>query len=128
MLPNNALAKHNARILAVAAMFGGASPAIVISLGGLVGQGLSPDKDLATLPVSLLQLGLATGTIPAALLMRRLGRRSAYILGALIGVLAGSVAAHGIASAAFSVFCLGTFLAGWWGSFVQSYRFAATAS
>ena len=26
----------------------------------------------------------------------------------------------------FPVFCLGTFLAGWWGSFVQSYRFAAT--
>ena len=126
MPSNDALAKQNARTLAVAAMFGGASPAIVISLGGLVGQSLAPDKALATLPVSLLHLGLATGTIPAALLMRRLGRRSAYILGALIGVAAGSVAAHGIASAAFSVFCLGTFLAGWWGSFVQSYRFAAT--
>ena len=57
-------------MLAVAQSLGGASPAIIISLGGLVGQTLSPDKSLATLPVSLLQLGLATGTIPAAMLMR----------------------------------------------------------
>ncbi|HEV2557249.1 MAG TPA: MFS transporter [Microvirga sp.] len=124
-MPDDATAKHNARVLAVATALGGASPPIIVSLGGLVGQTLSPDKTLATLPVSLLQLGLATGTIPAALIMRRLGRRNAYMVGALIGILAGSVAAQGIASAAFAVFCLGTFLAGWWGSFVQSYRFAA---
>jgi len=122
---DDSLAKHNARVLALATAFGGASPAIVVSLGGLVGQTLAPDKELATLPVSVLQLGLATGTIPAALLMRRLGRRTGYVVGALIGVLAGSVAAYGIASALFAVFCVGTFLAGWWGSFVQSYRFAA---
>jgi MFS family permease len=113
-------------VLAVAQSLGGASPAIIISMGGLVGQTLSTDKSLATLPVSLLQLGLATGTIPAAMLMRRLGRRTGYIIGALIGVLAGCIAAIGITSALFPVFCLGTFLAGWWGSFVQSYRFAAT--
>ena len=50
MPSNDALAKQNARTLAVAAMFGGASPAIVISLGGLVGQSLAPDKALATPP------------------------------------------------------------------------------
>jgi MFS family permease len=119
------LARHNARVLAVAQSLGGASPAIVVSLGGLVGQTLADDKSFATLPVSLLQLGLASGTIPAALLMRQVGRRTGYVVGALIGILAGCVAAYGIASAVFSVFCLGTFLAGWFGSFVQSYRFAA---
>ena len=56
------------RALAVA--LGGASPAIVVSLGGLVGQSLAPTKELATFPVSLLNLGLALGTIPAAMLMR----------------------------------------------------------
>jgi predicted MFS family arabinose efflux permease len=123
---SDAVAQHNARVLAVAQALGGASPAIVISLAGLVGQGLASDKGLATLPVSLLQLGLAAGTIPAALLMRHVGRRTGYMLGALIGVLAGCVSAYGIVAAAFAVFCLGTFLSGWFGSFVQSYRFAAT--
>lgn len=123
---SDTVAKHNALVLAAAASLGGASPAIVVSLGGLVGQTLADDKSFATLPVSLLQLGLATGTIPAALLMRKVGRRTGYIVGALIGVLAGCVAAYGIASAVFATFCLGTFIAGWFGSFVQSYRFAAT--
>ena len=68
---NQALAQYNARVLAVALALGGASPAIVVSLGGLVGQSLAAEKELATLPVSLLQLGLATGTVPAAMLMRR---------------------------------------------------------
>lgn len=123
---SDALARYNAKVLAVAQAMGGASPAIVISLGGLVGQTLAPDRSFATLPVSLLQLGLATGTIPAALIMRRFGRRNAYSLAGLIGIAAGSTAATGISVASFLVFCLGTFLAGWFGSFVQSYRFAAT--
>jgi len=120
------IARHNARVLAVAQALGGASPAIVISLGGLVGQALADNKELATLPVSVLQLGLALGTIPAAMVMRRFGRRNGYFLGALIGVLAGCVASYGIVSAMFALFCVGTFMAGLFGSFVQSYRFAAT--
>jgi MFS family permease len=119
------LAKRNALVLSGAQALGGANPAIVISLGGLVGQALAENKLLATLPVSLLNLGLALGTIPAALLMRRIGRRNGYIVGGAIGVLAGSIAAYGIASAAFVLFCLGTFVSGFYGAFVQSYRFAA---
>lgn len=122
----DALAKRNALVLACAQALGGASPAIVVSLGGLVGQTLAENKELATLPVSLINLGLAAGTIPAAMMMRRLGRRNAYVLAGLIGVVAGTLAAAGIAAANFALFCLGTFIAGFWGSYTQSYRFAAT--
>ena len=122
------LAKHNARVLACAQALGGANPAIVISLGGIVGQTLVEDKSLATLPVSILNLGLAAGTIPAALLMRRFGRREGYLLGATIGVAAGITAAAGVVLSSFAVFCAGTFLAGLYAAFVQSYRFAAADS
>lgn len=125
-LEDDGVARRNAVVLACAQSLGGANPAIVVSLGGLVGQALASDKTLATLPVSLLQLGLAVGTIPAAFVMRRLGRRSGYILGALLGVLAGGIAAVGIAVSTFVLFCLGTFTAGLYASYVQSYRFAAT--
>jgi len=121
----DALARHNAIVLACAASMGAASPAIVISLGGLVGQVLAENKALATLPVSLINLGLALGTIPAAMLMRRVGRKAAYIFAGLLGVVAGCVAATGIAVASFALFCLGTFIAGFWGAYTQSYRFAA---
>jgi MFS family permease len=120
------LARRNVLILAAAQALGGASPSIIVSLGGVVGQTLAPSAFLVTLPVSLYQLGLALGTVPAAFIMRRFSRRSGYLLGASIGLLSGLVATLGIVVAAFAMFCLGTFLAGFYGSFVQSYRFAAT--
>lgn len=125
-LANDTIAKRNALVLALAMAFGGSSPAIVVSLGGLVGQSLAEDKQFATLPVSLLNLGLALGTIPAAMLMRRAGRRIGYIVGAGIGLCGGCLAAFGIASFSFVFFCFGTLIIGMYGSFNQSYRFAAT--
>ncbi|GAU80374.1 MFS transporter [Bosea sp. BIWAKO-01] len=121
----DALAKRNALVLACAQAFGGANPAIVVSLGGIVGSQLVTDKTFATVPVSLMQLGIACGVIPAAMLMRRLGRRNGYLIGALIGVIASSIAAAGTGSRIFWLFCLGTFMCGLYGAFVQSYRFAA---
>ncbi|MFN3686348.1 MFS transporter [Salinarimonas sp.] len=125
---DDALARRNALVLAGAQSLGGANPAIVISLGGIVGLSLAENPALATLPVSLLNLGLALGTIPAALLMRRFGRRTGYVIGATIGVVAGITAAMGIFREAFVLFCIGTFVAGFYGAFVQSYRFAAADS
>lgn len=121
-----ATVKRNIRVLTAAQALGGATGPIVISLGGLVGQHLSPEPALVTLPVSLFNLGLAAGTLPAAFVMRRLGRRSGYVIGASIGMTAGLSAAFGVAISTFAVFCLGTFLAGLSAAYVQTYRFAAT--
>ncbi|WOI28755.1 MULTISPECIES: MFS transporter [Sulfitobacter] len=80
---------------------------------------------MATLPVSIYNLGLALGMVPAAWIMRQYGRRGGYLLGAMIGVFSGLVAAGAISFGTFTFFCLGTFLAGLYASYVQSYRFAA---
>ena len=128
IVTDDRLAKRNAIVLACAQALGGANPAIVISLGGIIGYQLAENKALATLPVSLLNIGLAAGVIPAAMLMRKAGRRAGYITGAFAGVLAGCVAAAAISRETFWLFCLGTFIAGIYGAFVQSYRFAAIDS
>lgn len=120
--------KRNVWVLTAAQALGGTSTPIVISLGGLVGQQLTSNPELLTLPISLLNLGLALGTLPAMLAMRRLGRRAAYVLGGSIGMMAGLIAALGILKASFLIFCIGTSLAGFYSSFVQSYRFAAADS
>ncbi|WP_216825229.1 MULTISPECIES: MFS transporter [unclassified Sulfitobacter] len=117
--------RRNLTVLILAQSLGAASGPIVISLGGLVGQDLATDPALATVPVSIYNLGLALGTVPAAWIMRQYGRRSGYLLGAMIGVLSGLIAAGAISFGAFIFFCLGTFLAGLYASYVQSYRFAA---
>ncbi|MEO1975108.1 MAG: MFS transporter [Paracoccaceae bacterium] len=117
--------RRNLAVLVAAQSLGAASGPIVISLGGLVGMQLTPAGALATLPVSVYNLGLALGTLPAAWIMRRYGRRNGYLLGAIIAVASGLVAAGAITLGAFALFCLGTFLAGLYAAYVQSYRFAA---
>lgn len=126
MTQDQVSAQRNSWVLTAAQALGASSTPIVISLGGLVGMQLSPDPALATLPVSILNLVLALGTIPAALVMRRLGRRAAYILGAGFGIGSGLIAALGLMQASFLVFCIGTCMAGLYSAYVQSYRFAAT--
>lgn len=125
-MPDQTLARRNILVLTAAQALGASSPPIIISLGGLVGQQLSSDPALVTLPVSLFNLGLAAGTLPAAFVMRSIGRRNGYLLGATLGIVAGLIAALGIFVASFVIFCLGTFIAGFYASYVQSYRFAAT--
>ncbi|RGE40591.1 MFS transporter [Comamonas testosteroni] len=126
MPSDNTQQRRNMGLLVAAQSLGGASAPIIISLGGLVGQQLSSDPTASTLPVSIYQLGLALSTLPAAWIMNRMGRRAAYVLGALLGVISGVVAAQGIAHSNFITFCIGTALAGFYAACVQSYRFAAT--
>lgn len=117
--------RRNAFILSGMQALGGANPALVVALSSLVGQKMASSPDLATLPVGIFNLGLAVGILPAAYLMRRLGRQGGYIIGALLGIGAGLLAAAGIYSLSFIMFCVGTLLAGLYASYVQSYRFAA---
>ena len=123
---NTADAQRNVWLLVASQSLGGAAPPIIISLGGIVGQMLASDPSLSTLPVSLYNLGLALSTIPAAVLMRRLGRRAAYVLGALLGSVSGLIATYGVVQGDLATFCVGAAMAGFYGACVQSYRFAAT--
>jgi uncharacterized membrane protein YeaQ/YmgE (transglycosylase-associated protein family) len=51
---------------------------IVGLTGAIVGNMLCPDKALSTLPIAVQQAGIMTATIPAALLMARIGRRPGF--------------------------------------------------
>jgi len=124
-VPQTVNLRRNLALLVIAQSLGAASGPIVISLGGLVGQQLSTNPTLATLPVSVYNLGLALGTLPAAAVMRRFGRRSGYLLGATLGIVSGLIAAWAIWLSLFALFCVGTFVAGTYSSYVQTYRFAA---
>ena len=119
-------ARRNVGLLVAAQALGGAAPPIIVSLGGIIGQTLAGKPSLATLPVSLYHLGLALSTIPIAMLMRRIGRRNAYVIAALSSIGAGLVAATAIVQGSFLLFCVGVALAGFYGASVQSYRFAAS--
>lgn len=120
--------RRNAILFSGLQALGGANPALVVALGGLIGQQLASNPEHATIPVSLFNLGMALGILPAAFFMRRLGRRNAYFLGTILGISGGLTAYSGISSKSFLIFCLGTILAGFYSSYVQNYRFAAADS
>ena len=58
---------------------------IVGLTGAIVGNMLTPDKALSTLPIAVQQAGVMVAMIPAALLMARIGRRPGFWLGTAIG-------------------------------------------
>jgi len=122
-----ALAKRNALILAASNAFLGAGAPIAVSLGGLAGDYmLGEDKSLATAPVTGFTLGVAVGALPAAWLMRLIGRRLGFMGGACLNGLGGAVATIALFQSSFWLFAFGLLIIGMGNSFIQQYRFAAT--
>ncbi len=119
-------ARRNALLLSAAAAFSGAIPVISVSLGGLAGSYLlDADKSLATLPVSGFNVGVAMGTIPAALLMRQVGRRAGFLSGASVAIFGGLIAGYAVLIGSFALIALGLMTVGFSAAFAQQYRFAA---
>jgi MFS family permease len=98
---------------------------IVGTTGAIVGSMLTPDKALSTLPIAVQMTGMMCATIPAALLMARIGRRGGFWTGISCGVLGAAIATAAIFQASFALFCVGTFFIGIHNGFTQQYRFAA---
>jgi len=117
---------RNVWILTVAQGFAACGTFTLVSFGGIVGTEIAPLPELATLPLSLSVAGVASASVPAALLMQRIGRRPAMIGSASVAVLAALLCAWAVAHSSFWLLCIGGFLLGCNMSVVQQYRFAAT--
>jgi MFS family permease len=75
--------------------------------------------------VTTFVVGSAIASIPAALMMRRIGRRAGFLLGVLLGGLGAAGAAAAIVAGSFWLFALAMSLMGAANAFGQQYRFAA---
>lgn len=98
---------------------------LLVSISALVGQELAVHPALITLPIAFQFLGLISATLPAAHLMQKLGRKTGFVLGNLVGLLGTWVALQGLVASSLTVFALGTFLIGIAIGIGQQYRFAA---
>ena len=83
------------------------------------------DKWLATAPIFLVHLGIMGTTIPASLLMAVIGRRAGFSIGALIGVVSGTVACLEIYRQSFPLLCVAAVLQGMQAAFFWYFRLAA---
>jgi MFS family permease len=120
--------RGNVAILSVCQALAMAAGSIDMTLTALTGYQLAPDKLLATLPFSLITVAGAFVTFSASMLMKRIGRKLGFMLGATVGTLGGIVSFWAVLHAEFWVFCLGTAAVGVFQAFAQYYRLAASDS
>ena len=121
----DARARRNVLRLAIAQALAGANAAVIVATGSIIGATLAPDPTLSTVPLSMLVVGMAMGTLPAGWIARSHGRRAAFMVGAGFGVLTGLVAALSVMVASFVLFCVAGLFAGLYGSVILTFRFAA---
>lgn len=98
---------------------------LTMTVSALVGHTLAADKSMATMPIALQFFATMLTTIPASMLMKRIGRRGGFTVGVLIGMVGAATSAYGVWSQDFWVFVAGGLPLGIFNGFGQFYRFAA---
>ncbi|MCH4811561.1 MFS transporter [Vreelandella neptunia] len=98
---------------------------LLIAVSPLIGASLAPSASWSTAPVATQWLGLMCATIPASLIMAKLGRKRGFMLGNIVGLVGALVAVQALMSERFGLFLLATWLIGIGIGFGQLYRFAA---
>jgi len=101
------------------------SNTLMVTAAALVGFSLAEDKTLSTLPLALQFLATMLTTIPAALLLARIGRKMGFMLATLLSMGGGALAVAAIQAHAFWWFCGAAVLLGMFNAFGTYYRFAA---
>ena len=117
--------RANLAILGIATMLNRSAVPLIVLVGGLSGLVLAPDPAFATLPVALNVVGLGLCTYPASSIMRRIGRRTGFMLASAVAGFAAIAAALSIMAGSFAGLCIASAVLGANQAFVHQYRFAA---
>jgi MFS family permease len=116
---------RNVLLLTLAQAASSTSVTLVSAVGSLAGHALAGNKALATLPSTMSVIGTALSAIPASMLMKRVGRRLGFMVGALAAMTGGVVSVLALAHGSFWLFTAAGLLLGVSVAFAQQYRFAA---
>lgn len=116
--------RRNVRLLSACFALSTTGNVVLVSVSALVGYELAEDKSLATLPAALMWIGTALATVPASLLMRRVGRRLGFMTGAIVGICGASLSALAVTQQNFELFCFAVMVIGAYNGFNHYLRFA----
>jgi len=119
---------RNITILLICQLISATGAIVIVTLGGIIGSKLVTNPAFATLPVTIMVVVIAATTIPATILMRRIGRRYAFALSSLCAVISVLIGAFALYSESFAWFILATGTFGINMAFTQQYRYAAAES
>ena len=117
--------KRTILLLAIAQALYSSCIITVFATAGLVGLNIAPSPAWATLPVTTFVLGAMFTTVPASMLMQRMGRKPIFLMGAGVSILGAALAVWAIITSNFAAFCFATALQGVFQATSGFYRFAA---
>ena len=100
----------------------------MVILGGIIGSALSTNKAFATLPLSMMVITIAATTIPATMLMKKVGRRKGFALSSVSAAVALVLATLALKESSFLLFNIAAMIFGINMAFTQQYRYAAAES
>jgi len=119
---------RNLALLIIAQALGASGGVTMMVAGSIVAARLAPEPQWATVPVSAMIVGMALAAVPAAFLMKRVGRRVGFMVGSAIACVGSLVGVVAIETGNFYLFTFSALLIGNNMGFVQQYRFAAAES
>lgn len=117
--------RRNVIVLVICQALAMSGSSLVMTISALAGKMLSEDPALATLPMAVQFLFTMISTIPASLMMGRIGRRLGFTIGQLVGIAGAALACWALFAGNFVMFTAGAALLGVHNAFWQYYRFAA---
>ena len=101
-------------------------PMAVVLLGGIITSQIMLKDSLATLPMTLMIVGMALGAPFASRFMSIWGRKWGFLFSSIFSFIALILCSIAIYSEIFFIFLLGNFLIGSSQAFINQYRFAAS--
>ena len=117
--------KRNVPILALCQALFMSGTSLIVATTALVGFELAEDKSLASLPFSLQLIATMLTSIPAALLMEKIGRKRAFLSGTVLAFIGAIICTFAIIQHHFLLFISGCILIGVFSGFANYYRFTA---
>lgn len=120
--------KGNLIILVFCQFISATGSIVIVTLGGIIGSKLAGNPAISTLPISMMVVATALTTVPATLLMRRIGRSRGFSIASLSAAAALLMAGYALLQSSFVLFLLAAMMFGINLAFTQQYRYAAAES
>ncbi|RDH82815.1 MAG: MFS transporter [endosymbiont of Galathealinum brachiosum] len=116
---------HNVPVLAFCQAMSMSGASLMVASAALVGLELAEDKSLSTLPLAAMFISIMLTSIPAAMLMNKIGRKASFLFASLFALSGAVLSSWSILQHEFWGFVAGVSLIGVFNSFANYYRFTA---
>ncbi|MBS28382.1 MAG: MFS transporter [Alphaproteobacteria bacterium] len=127
MFPGMILSRSSANVglLSVCQALGQTQMILIFSVSSIIGATIAPNPAWATVPITFQFVFMTMSTVPAALLMKRIGRAWGFIVFLIIGSSGAALMIYALVDSNFFMFCAGSALFGSSAGANQQFRFAA---